>query len=199
MRHRNSSKLLALCHRDRQRLPVFLARNRELQRQARRAKAAASRLPNLSEVRPEDGDPVLRSAQRHGLTFEQVRLVRHRLILAKKLHGRADGIKEAFRLGGIVASVKVGRVGNSSWGRSMLASRGGRAMALHAPHILKAIAPLGARAAQVARRQRKALDAIEQERRMLAAMSPEQRAIYEHQRRVLRGQRPPRMRSWLEW
>jgi hypothetical protein len=33
-------------------------------------------------------------------------------------------------------SVKAGRTGNGAWGRSMLARRGGKAMAIHCPHIL---------------------------------------------------------------
>ncbi len=189
--------MLSLRHRDRQRLHAFLAQNRELQRQARRQKAAASRSPSSSDLRTHEEDAVLRSARRHGLTPAQIRQVRHGLTRARALRGRADGIKQAMRLGGIVSSVKGGRVANSRWGRSMLARRGGRAMKLHAPDHLQKIAPLGARAAQEARLRRKALDAIEQERRMLAAMSPEQRAIYEHQRRVLNGRRTPKPRSWI--
>jgi hypothetical protein len=44
--------------------------------------------------------------------------------------------RRRLRIGGILSSVKAGRTGNGAWGRSMLACRGGKAMAMHGPHIL---------------------------------------------------------------
>jgi hypothetical protein len=42
--------------------------------------------------------------------------------------------------------VKAGRVGNRRWGRSMLGKLGGKAMATHGRHILRAIASRGGEA-----------------------------------------------------
>src|SRR5215469_10566528 len=67
--------------------------------------------------------------------------------------GRATGFRRTLRIGGIVSAVKRGLVGNAAWGRKMLAHRGGRAMALHGFHILKAIAPLGSDASVASRRR----------------------------------------------
>jgi hypothetical protein len=64
--------------------------------------------------------------------------------------------KEAARIAGIISSVRQGRVGNSRWGRKMLARRGGLAMAAHGLHLLREIAPRGGQAAAAARALKKA-------------------------------------------
>ncbi len=79
----------------------------------------------------------------HGLTWEQCRLATWLLKRANQrrpLTGTRQQVqfRYALRIAGIVSSVRAGRAGNSAWGRSMLATRGGLAMARHAPHILKA-------------------------------------------------------------
>jgi len=81
--------------------------------------------------------------ERHGLTWEQCKLATWLLERANQqrpLTGTRQQVqfRRALRIAGIVSSVKAGRVGNSAWGRSMLATRGGLAMARHAPHILTA-------------------------------------------------------------
>jgi hypothetical protein len=100
---------------------------------------------------------------RHGLTPEQARLVDKLLSRARAERGPVRGFRYALRVGGIISAVKRGLVGNAAWGRSLLASRGGRAMALHGPHILKAISPAGARTSAIARDRRKAREAFEQD------------------------------------
>jgi hypothetical protein len=57
----------------------------------------------------------------------------------------------AHRLGGLASAVATGKLGNSAWGRSMAAGRGGKAMRIHAPLQLIKLAAMG-RAAQAAKR-----------------------------------------------
>jgi hypothetical protein len=54
----------------------------------------------------------------------------------RPIRGRHAERRHRLRIGGILSSVKAGRTGNGAWGRSMLARRGGKAMAMHGPHIL---------------------------------------------------------------
>jgi hypothetical protein len=107
-----------------------------------------------------------------GLTTSQAWPAQQRLTLAiqrRRQQGRpCKGPWMAAIIGGVVSAVRNGRVGNRTWGRSMFAKRGGPVMARHAPHHLRAIAPLGARASVIARDQRKAQGAFEPEERRLA-------------------------------
>lgn len=106
-----------------------------------------------------------------GLTPSQAWLAQQRLTLAiqrRQRQGRpCKGPWLAAIIAGIVSAVKNGRVGNSGWGRSMFATRGGGVMARHALHHLRAISPKGARASVIARDQRKAQGAFEPEERRL--------------------------------
>ena len=85
--------------------------------------------------------------------------------------------REAARIRGIASSVRSGRVGNSGWGRSMLATKGGLALRNHALHHLRAIAPLGARAAQAARERQKAFEAWEQRQSIPQTYTEWQRSL----------------------
>ncbi len=91
----------------------------------------------------------------HGLTPAQQRIAECLLGRADRHRSRLTGPRFAARIGGIISAVKRGLVGNSAWGRKMLAHRGGRTMALHALHHLRAIAPAGVRASVIARERRK--------------------------------------------
>ena len=53
--------------------------------------------------------------------------------------------RRALRIAGIVSAVKRGVVGNSRWGWSMLARRGGQTLARHALDHLRRISALGVR------------------------------------------------------
>jgi hypothetical protein len=70
-------------------------------------------------------------------------------------------IATALRIAGIVSAVRNGRVGNTRWGRLMAATKGGNAMRDHALHHLRAIAPLGAQAAQAKREGKQVQEAWE--------------------------------------
>lgn len=75
----------------------------------------------------------------HGLTPAQAWEANRRLAKADRerpIRGRHAERRHRLRIGGILSSVKAGRTGNGAWGRSMLARRGGKAMAMHGPHIL---------------------------------------------------------------
>jgi hypothetical protein len=77
----------------------------------------------------------------HGLTPTQAWEANRRLAKADRerpIRGRHAERRHRLRIGGILSSVKAGRSGNGAWGRSMLARRGGKAMAMHGPHILAA-------------------------------------------------------------
>jgi len=73
----------------------------------------------------------------HRLSPQQARVAEHLLRTKPPFRGRHKQQREAARIRGIASSVRLGRVGNSGWGRSMLATKGGLAMANHAPHILE--------------------------------------------------------------
>jgi len=75
----------------------------------------------------------------HGLTPAQAWEANRRLAKADRerpMRGRHAERRHRLRIGGMLSSVKVGRTGNGAWGRLMLACRGGKAMAMHGPHIL---------------------------------------------------------------
>jgi hypothetical protein len=119
----------------RARLGAFIAKKRRTQYRTRRRTS-----PGLGASGPV-GLPF--TPARHGLTWAQCRLATWLLERANQrrpLTGARQQVqfRYALRIAGIVSSVKAGRVGNSAWGRAMLATRGGLAMAKHAPHILKA-------------------------------------------------------------
>mgnify|MGYP001558806375 CR=1 FL=1 len=84
----------------------------------------------------------------HGLFPEQAWLADRLLSRATRLRGPRQGFRFALRVAGIVSAVRRGLVGNSRWGRSMLASRGGRTLAREAPQHLRAISTIGVMARQ---------------------------------------------------
>lgn len=94
----------------------------------------------------------------HGLSPAQVQLAQQCLTLA--IHRRrkearpCKGPWMAAMVAGVISPVKSGRVGNSSWGWRMHGKRGGLAMARHALHHLRAIAPAGGRASALSRTRR---------------------------------------------
>ena len=95
----------------------------------------------------------------HGLSPEQAWLAQRLLNRASQrrpLRGSGLGVRfrRALRIAGIVSAVKRGVVGNSRWGRSMLARRGGRTLARHAMDHLRRISRVGVRAQQVKRMSR---------------------------------------------
>lgn len=86
----------------------------------------------------------------HGLTPRQAWQAQQLLNRANQRRpirgsGRSVRFRLALRIAGIVSAVKRGVVGNSRWGRSMLARRGGHALARHALDHLQRISPLGVR------------------------------------------------------
>src|SRR5437870_2628542 len=87
--------------------------------------------------------PVGRFGAQHGLSPSQACQAQWLFQRASARRGSVTGWRLASRTAGILSAVKGGRVGNSRWGRSMLARRGGRVMKLHAPHILQAAARKG--------------------------------------------------------
>lgn len=187
MRNLMQSKMTA---RQRVRLTVFM-----------RKKRAERRKPSSSVLPPEnDAYSVSVFGPRHGLTPEQVWQAQRLLNRANARRGRVTGFRYACRIGGIISAVKRGLVDNAAFGHKLLAHRGGRTMKLHAPDHLQRIAPLGVRAAQAARLRRKALQAIAREAQTVAALTPLQRAAYEHWKTVMTGQaRSTRVKSWLEF
>ena len=105
---------------------------------------------------------------RHHLTPEQAWLAEELLRQKPPFRGPHAQQKEAARIAGIVSSVRNGRVNNTRWGRTMLARRGGLAMAAHGLHLLREIAPRGGQAAAAARALKKATAHWEQTGQVLA-------------------------------
>jgi hypothetical protein len=109
--------------------------------------------------------PVGHFGPESGLTPAQASEANRLLARANRLRpirGRNARERYARRLGGIKVAVLNQRVGNSAFGRSMLARRGGLTMARHALSHLRAIAHLGGEAAKAARERRKATTHWEQ-------------------------------------
>ena len=101
----------------------------------------------------------------HGLTPAQAWQAQQLLNRANRLRplrGPDAQARFALRLGGIIAAVKSGRVGNSAFGRQLHGHRGGKAMARHALRHLRAIASLGSQAAAAKRQATKARQDAEQ-------------------------------------
>ena len=95
----------------------------------------------------------------HGLTPRQAWIAQQLLNRATQRRpfrgsNRSVRFRRALRIAGIVSAVKRGVVGNSRWGRSMLARRGGQALARHALDHLRRISPLGVRAKTMNRMSR---------------------------------------------
>ena len=105
---------------------------------------------------------------RHHLMPEQAWLAEQLLRQKPPFRGPHAQQKEAARIAGIVSSVRNGRVKNTRWGRTMLARRGGLAMAAHGRHLLREIAPKGGHAAAAARALKKATVHWEQTGQVLA-------------------------------
>jgi hypothetical protein len=131
----------------------------------------------------------------HGLTPMQAWTAQQLLNRANRLRplrGPDAQARFALRLGGIIAAVKGGRVGNSAFGRQLHGHRGGKARARWGLRHLRAIAPLGSQAA-AAKRQGKQ-----------AQQDAAQRGIWDAPSR-LEGTAAPRLRTeptgvyWPEW
>lgn len=126
----------------------------------RNKRRTARRTTSPSEVGyPADAYPVAHFGPQHGLTPEEAWLAHHLLSRANQRRplrgsGRSLRFRRALRIAGIVSAVKRGVVGNSGWGRSMLARRGGQVLALHAPDHLRRISRLGVRAKRFKRLSR---------------------------------------------
>jgi hypothetical protein len=122
------------------------------------------------ELAAQDDAPTVPSSRyhqghfsaRHNLTPEQAWLAEQLLRQKPPFRGPHAQQKEAARIAGIVSSVRNGRVKNTRWGRTMLARRGGLAMAAHGLHLLREIAPKGGHAAAAARALKKAIAHWEQ-------------------------------------
>src|SRR5262245_36923888 len=96
----------------------------------------------------------------HGLTPAQAwqaQQLLNRTNRLRPLRGPDAQARFALRLGGIIAAVKSGRVGNSAFGRQLHGHRGGKARARWGLRHLRAIAPLGSQAAAAKRQEQKAL------------------------------------------
>src|SRR6266568_495415 len=155
-----------MTHKQRARLSAFIRRKRQASHRTHRRTS-----PGLDAASPL-GLPF--TPERHpGLTWEQCRLATRLLERANQrrpLTGTSQQVRfrRALRIAGIVSSIKAGRVGNSAWGRSQLARKGGNTMRDHALHHLRAIAPLGHRAAKAARERQQALEVWEQTGQVLS-------------------------------
>jgi hypothetical protein len=132
--------------------------------QTKRTAKRTAHAPTLSE--PSTGATADRDlyypkghfGPQHGLTPAQAWEAQQLLNRANRLRplrGPDAQARFALRMGGIIAAVKGGRVGNSAFGRKLHGHRGGKVMARHALHHLRAIAPLGSQAAAAKRRQKK--------------------------------------------
>jgi hypothetical protein len=101
----------------------------------------------------------------HGLTPAQAWEAQQLLNRANRLRplrGPDAQARFGLRMGGIIAAVKSGRVGNSAFGRKLHGHRGGKVMARHALHHLRTIAPLGSQAAAAKRQEKKVPQDAEQ-------------------------------------
>lgn len=83
----------------------------------------------------EDIPPPISLFVGKGLTPPQIRVAEQLLREATLLRGPLTGWKLANRIGGIVAAIKGGRVGNRQWGKKSLAIRGGKARAKVGPSL----------------------------------------------------------------
>jgi hypothetical protein len=122
----------------RNRLVEFNAQRRKANRQATSS--------SVLRFRYEDY-PMGYFGVRHGLTPSQA-WDANRLLAEKQREHRLTGFRYAMRIGGIVSAIKRGFVGDSAWGRSMLAKRGGQALVRHAPQHLREISQRGVMARQ---------------------------------------------------
>ena len=126
----------------------------------RNKRRTARRTTSSSEVGyPADAYPVGHFGPQYGLSPAQAWLAQRLLSRANgrrplRGSGRSVRFRQALRIAGIVSAVKRGVVGNSRWGRSMLARRGGRVLALHAPDHLRRISRMGVRAKRFKRLSR---------------------------------------------
>src|SRR5262245_15731864 len=103
-------------------------------------------------------DPKGHFGPQHGLTPMQAWQAQQLLDRANRLRplrGPDTQARFALRLGGIIAAVKSGRVGNSTFGRKLHGHRGGKVMARQALHHLRRIALLGSQAAAAKRQGKK--------------------------------------------
>jgi hypothetical protein len=104
--------------------------------------------------------PVGYFGQRHDLTPAQAWQAQQLLNRANRLRplrGLPNAQRRAaLRKAGIIAAVKGGRVGNSTFGRKLHGHRGGKVMARWGLRHLRAIAPLGSQAAAAKRQGQKA-------------------------------------------
>jgi hypothetical protein len=152
---------MAMTRKQRTQLSAFIRQKRATRRRSQRDTSV--------EV---DSAPVgfWFTPQRHGLTPAQCRVanqVLRRRQQERPIRGMSKQarFRMSLRIAGILSAVKGGRVGNSHFGYQLHGHRGGKAMRDHALLHLRAIAPLGARAAQAAREGRQVLKAWAQRQR----------------------------------
>jgi hypothetical protein len=150
---------MAMTRKQRTQLSAFLRQKRATRRRAKRASTV--------EVDTHEAVGFRFTPGRHGLTLEQCRLanqVLRRRNQEQPIRGMSKQaqFRRALRIAGIISAVKGDRVGDAHFGYRLHGHRGGNVMRDHALHHLRAIAPLGARAAQAAREGRQALQAWEQ-------------------------------------
>ena len=137
----------------------------------RTTKRTTGQPPSLSE--PADGTttdgavdyPKGYFGPKHGLTPAQAWTAQQLLNDANRhrpLRGPDAQARFALRMAGIISAVKQGRVGNSTFGRSLHGHRGGKVMARWGVRHLRAIAPLGSQAAAAKRQEKKALQDAKQ-------------------------------------
>lgn len=118
-------------------------------------------LTSPSEVRTSaESYSVGHFGPQHGLTPGQAWIAQQLLNRANQRRplrgsGRSVRFRHALRIAGIVSAVKRGVVGNSRWGRSMLAKRGGQTLARHAPQHFPEISQRGVMARQAKAQMRR--------------------------------------------
>jgi hypothetical protein len=132
--------------------------------------------------------PVGHFGERHGLTPAQAYLANELLRQKKPFRGPHAQQREAARIRGIINAVKKGYVGNHRWGRSMLGKVGGKAMAMHGLHHLRAIAHLGGEAKRDKSRKHHATAHWEQTGQALP-LQPKETG----------GHHIPQVDAWTQW
>src|SRR5262249_51023942 len=160
MRSRDRVTITFACHGERP-MPTKPPLDRLHQHaQTKRTAKRTGQPPTLSE--PSAGEMAERDVYypkghfgpQHGLTPAQAWQAQQLLNRANRLRplrGPDAQARFALRMGGIIAAVKSGRVGNSAFGRKLHGHRGGNVMARHALYHLRRIAPLGSQAAAAKR------------------------------------------------
>lgn len=166
------------------RLHAYAKAQRRTRRRARQA-GSLGRGPAPTAWRAAERaapDPVGYFGPQHGLTPAQASEANRLLARANRLRplrGRYAAQRSAARIAGIISAVKGGRVGNARFGRSLHGHRGGRVMAVHALHHLRAIARLGRQAAPAKRAGKQVQQAWDRQQRQAPTYEAWQQAIVE--------------------